>query len=1017
MRVFELARDLNVSTRMLLTLLRKMGVALHGDRDFVPSDDVSRLRARIERERRRGGVGAREAVRTALEDARATHIRRRRSRRRIRRPGRSESEVGSALSTVVDAAVEDDEGSSTEPGHSIGSGALGKRVGNGEDELSRSAESVATGAAVADPPEDVGRGEPSSANGPGGQPQPSGDATASGTGTTASPDAPGAVGDTRESSRTDGVGRPAAEAGMAGTVAGEGVTQPEPPPADVHDPVTPESPAAPGADGSGTAGDAAARPRGDERPPDDAFSGPPAFSADFSPDTPSAAGTAGPDGTNADSTAPEMPSAAAKPKLRSARSQGPEGPVRVVRKSPRLAPAASAGPGGQVRIQAQGYGPDGQRKRGKKKGKKRQRVDQGAVQENIQRVMAELKAGGRRRRKSREPRPTVEEKDAAREAARKEEERKATTVRVNEFLTVAELGELIDVSSTELISSAFKSLGLMVTINQRLDFDQIEMLLEEFNFTAVREEEYGAHEEGVAEDEDDPVDLLPRPPVVTVMGHVDHGKTRLLDSIRNTNVVAGESGGITQHIGAYHVEVDGERSLTFLDTPGHAAFTAMRARGADVTDIVILVVAADDSVMPQTIEAISHARNAGVPLVVAINKMDLPGANAERVKQQLLNHEVTVEDYGGDVLAAPISARNRTGIDDLLEKVLLQAELLELKANPDRPAAGAVIEARLDVGKGPVVSVLVQKGTLRVGDDFICGKFDGRVRALFDERGAVVEEAGPGTPVQILGVRGVPQAGDTLQVMEAMRASEIATTRQRLEREKLLRIKDRGIKLGDFSQILSAGEVSTLPLIIKGDVDGSVQAVSDTLERLSTAEVQVEIIHRAVGAINEEDVLLARTAGGVIIGFRVRPNVNARQLAEREDVDIQIYDVIYDAENDVRAALEGMLAPERREKVVGSAEVRETFRVTKVGTIAGCYVAEGVIERQSTLRLIRDGVVVYTGEISSLKRFKDDVKMVRAGLECGIGIANYNDVKVGDVIECFVVEEFARTLAGSARAR
>ena len=670
-----------------------------------------------------------------------------------------------------------------------------------------------------------------------------------------------------------------------------------------------------------------------------------------------------------------------------------------------------------MRIQAEGYGPDGRRKRGRRKGKKRQRVDQGAVQENIQRVMAELKGGGRRRRKSREPRPTVEERQARKEEARKEEEREATTVRVNEFLTVAELGELIDISSTELIGSAFKSLGLMVTINQRLDFDQIEMLLEEFNFTAVREQEYGAAEESVAEEAEDPALAMPRPPVVTVMGHVDHGKTKLLDSIRDTNVVAGESGGITQHIGAYHVEVDGERSLTFLDTPGHAAFTAMRARGADVTDIVILVVAADDSVMPQTIEAISHARNAGVPIVVAINKMDLPAADADRVKQQLLNHDVTVEDFGGDVLVAPISARSGIGMDDLLEKVLLQAELLELKANPDSPATGAVIEARLDVGKGPVVSVLVQRGTLRVGDDFICGKFDGRVRALLDERGAVVEEAGPGIPVQLLGVRGVPQAGDTLQVMDAMRASEIAGTRQRLEREKLLRIKDRGIRLGDFSQILSAGEVSTLPLIIKGDVDGSVQAVSDTLQRLSTTEVQVEIVHRAVGAVNEEDVLLARTAGGVIIGFRVRPNVNARQLAEREGVDIQVYDVIYDAENDVRAALEGMLAPERREKVVGSAEVRETFKVTKVGTIAGCYVGEGVVEHQSTVRLIRDGVVVYTGEIGSLKRFKDDVKLVRNGLECGIGIANYNDVKVGDVIECFVVEEVARTLAGSAHAR
>ena len=1006
MRVFELARDLRVSSRMLLTLLRKMGVALHGDKDFVPGDDVSRLLARIERERRQSGFGTREAVRAALEDVRSTHVRRRRSRRRIRRTAASEAEVASVASSV---AVEESPGSMAEPADGPADGSIGTpesapraaavvaSAGDGATEPALGAGSAgrhASNGGASSPDEAVAPGPDVSDAGAG--PLPDGadhlgaDAGATGGGGAAAVPALSADAE---------VGDEPVEARLA-----EGRTASASLPADHPDEVSgPESgglAAAP----SGAAG--AASP---ETPPSPTPGEPPATASSDPGRAPPAAA--------ADVTPTETFPAPARPKLRSARSQGPEGPVRVVRKSPRLAPAASAGPGGHVRIQAEGYGPDGRRKRGRKKGRKRQRVDQGAVQENIQRVMAELKGGGRRRRKSREPRPTVEEKEAREEEARREEEREATTVRVNEFLTVAELGELIDISSTELIGSAFKSLGLMVTINQRLDFDQIEMLLEEFNFTAVREQEYGAAEEAEVEDEDDPALAIPRPPVVTVMGHVDHGKTKLLDSIRDTNVVAGESGGITQHIGAYHVEVDGDRSLTFLDTPGHAAFTAMRARGADVTDIVILVVAADDSVMPQTIEAISHARNAGVPLVVAINKMDLPAANAERVKQQLLNHDVTVEDFGGDVLVAPISARAGTGIDELLEKVLLQAELLELKANPDRPATGAVIEARLDIGKGPVVSVLVQRGTLRVGDDFICGKFDGRVRALLDERGAVVDEAGPGIPVQLLGVKGVPQAGDTLQVMEAMRASEIAGTRQRLEREKLLRIKDRGIRLGDFSQILSAGEVSTLPLIIKGDVDGSVQAVSDTLQRLSTAEVQVEIVHRAVGAINEEDVLLARTAGGVIIGFRVRPNVNARQLAEREGVDIQIYDVIYDAENDVRAALEGMLAPERREKVVGSAEVRETFKVTKVGTIAGCYVSEGAVEHQATARLIRDGIVAYTGEIGSLKRFKDDVKLVRNGLECGIGIANYNDVKVGDVIECFVVEEVARTLAGSAHAR
>ncbi|MEX0843565.1 MAG: translation initiation factor IF-2, partial [Gemmatimonadota bacterium] len=600
---------------------------------------------------------------------------------------------------------------------------------------------------------------------------------------------------------------------------------------------------------------------------------------------------------------------------------------------------ASAGPGGQVRIQAGGYTSEGRRKE-KKKGKRRQRVDQDAVQDNIQRVMAELKGGGgggKKRRRKGSSQPSREEREAQEEVVRQKEEEEAKTVRVNEFLTVAELSELIDVPSTELVGAAFKNLGLMVTINQRLDFDQIELLLDEFNFRAVREEEYtGGTEEEVEEEVEDPEDLKPRPPVVTVMGHVDHGKTLLLDSIRKTNVVAGESGGITQHIGAYHVELDDGRTIAFLDTPGHAAFTAMRARGADVTDIVVLVVAADDSIMPQTIEAISHAKNAGVPIVVAINKMDLPAADPGRVKQALLQHEVTVEDFGGDVLVAEISAKSGKGMDDLLEKILLQAELLELTANPDREAEAAVIESKLDVGKGAVVTVLVQKGTLEVGDSFICGKYDGRVRAMLDERGKPVAVAPPGRPVQILGAGGVPQAGDTLQVMDADRAAQIAQTRQRLEREKQLRIKDRGLKLGDLAHFMSAGEVSTLPIIVKADVDGSVQAVADSLEQLSTGEVRVEIIHRGVGAINESDVLLAETAGAVIIGFSIRPDLNARQLAEQNGVDIRLYEVIYEAVDEIRSALEGMLAPEKRETLLGTAEVREVFRSSKFGTVAGC---------------------------------------------------------------------------------
>jgi translation initiation factor IF-2 len=700
-----------------------------------------------------------------------------------------------------------------------------------------------------------------------------------------------------------------------------------------------------------------------------------------------------------------------RPAPPSARSGAPEGPVRTIRR-PTPAPAASAGPGGQVRIQAEGYTADGRKKRReKKKGKRRQDVDQDEVQSNIQRVMSELKGSGKKKRRKGE-KLSAEEQEALDEQERQDVERERTTVRVNEFLTVAELAELIGVPSNEIIGSAFKNLHLLVTINQRLDFDQIEMLLDAFGFTAVREEEYGAEPE-VAVEEDAPETLRPRPPVVTVMGHVDHGKTLLLDRIRHTNVVAGEAGGITQHIGAYHVELPDRRSITFLDTPGHAAFTAMRARGAEVTDIVILLVAADDSVMPQTVEAISHAKNAGVPIVVAINKTDLPAAQPLKVKQQLMHHNVQVEDFGGTVLSAEVSAKTGKGIEDLLDKVLLQAEMLELKANPDREAQGTVIEAQLDIGKGPVVTVLVQRGTLKVGDSFLCGLYDGRVRALLDERGHSLREAGPATPVQVLGASGVPQAGDTFQVMEQRQASEIALNRQRLDREKQMRIRERGVKLGDFGALVAAGQITHLPLVIKGDVDGSVQALSDALEQLGTDEVQVDIVHRGVGAINESDVLLAQTAGAVVIGFRVRPQTAARHEAEKNGVDIRVYDVIYEAVDEVTAALEGMLSPERKETVVGTAEVRATFKVSKVGTIAGSFVTEGRIDRKARARVIRDGVVVYDGDISSLKRFKDDVKEVRESFECGIGIANFNDIKVGDLIECYTVEEVARTLAGA----
>ncbi len=706
----------------------------------------------------------------------------------------------------------------------------------------------------------------------------------------------------------------------------------------------------------------------------------------------------------------KQPTAETRPKLRRAAEVLGRMPPPAEKAAP--APAASAGPGGQVRIQAEGFTTDGRRKKEKRKKGKR-RVDQEAVQENIARVMSELKGSGKKRRHRREEAPSRVEREAERTRRAAEE---AKTVRVNEFLTVAELAELIGESPTAIVSSAFKNLGMVVTINQRLDFDQIELLLEEFGFTAKREEEYGGDMLEEQVEEDRPEDLVGRPPVVTVMGHVDHGKTSLLDYIRKTNVIAGEAGGITQHVGAYHVKLPDSRSITFLDTPGHAAFTAMRARGAELTDIVILVVAADDSVMPQTIEAISHAKNAGVPIVVAVNKIDLPGANPAKIKQDLLQHGVVVEEFGGDVLEADVSAKKGTNIEDLLEKVLLQAELLDLKANPQRGAQATVVEAQLDVGKGPVATVLVTNGTLRVGDSFVCGHYDGRVRALLDERGKTVEEVGPGSPAVVLGISGVPQAGDALVAMDAIRASEIAQTRQRLEREKQLRIKGRGVKLTDISRMLAEGQQATLNLIIKGDVDGSVQALSDALGQLSTSEVHVEVVHRAVGAINESDVLLATTAGAIIIGFHVRPGADARAVAQREGVDIRLYNIIYEAVEDVRAALEGMLSPEEKEVLLGEAEVRQLFRVPKIGTVAGCYVTEGVIDRKSRVRVVRDGLQVYEGELGSLKRFKDDAREVREGFECGLSIHGFNDLKVGDRIESYRVEEVARTLAGTTGA-
>ncbi|HEX5071678.1 MAG TPA: translation initiation factor IF-2 [Gemmatimonadaceae bacterium] len=688
-------------------------------------------------------------------------------------------------------------------------------------------------------------------------------------------------------------------------------------------------------------------------------------------------------------------------------------------------PVASAAPGGNItptrRDDRQQQRPGGggagggggnqqqQQQQGRRKKGKRGAVDQEAVSANIFKTMSALRGPAQRRGPRRsDDLGAREELEAQREAER---ERERKTVHVNEFITVSELADILKVPATQIVGFAFKNLGLMVTINQRLDFDQIELIAGEFGFQAVREEEYAA-DAGQESEADKPEDLEPRPPIVTIMGHVDHGKTSLLDYIRKANVVAGEAGGITQHIGAYHVTLPSGKLITFLDTPGHEAFTAMRARGAQVTDIVVLVVAANDSVMPQTIEAISHAKNAGVPLIVAINKIDLPDANPQRVSQDLLQHGVVLEAFGGQVLSTPISAKKGTNVNDLLDQVLLQAEILDLKANAHKNAQGTVVEAQLDPGKGPVATVLVQAGTLKVGDDFIVGLYSGRVRALLDERGKQVKQAGPAIPVQVLGLTGVPMAGDEFRVVEdATQAREIAQRRERLDREaKSRRTSKSAVTLEDFMSQASAGEKRTLRVLIKADQGGPAEALADALAQLSNAEVSVEVIHRGVGAVTESDILLARAAGAIIVGFHVRPDNNARAAAEREGVDIKLYKVIYDAVNDVRAALEGMLRPEEREVVLGEAEVRQTFKAPKVGVVAGCYVRHGTITRQARVRVVRNGVEVYDGTIGSLRRFKDDVREVKEGYECGIAVENFNDVKVGDVIECYRTEEVARTL-------
>lgn len=582
------------------------------------------------------------------------------------------------------------------------------------------------------------------------------------------------------------------------------------------------------------------------------------------------------------------------------------------------------------------------------------------------------------------------------------------TLRVTEFITVSELASLMDVSATEVISACF-SLGVMVTMNQRLEADTLTLVADEFGYK-IEFADADLEAESEEEVQDTEEDLLPRAPIVTVMGHVDHGKTSLLDYIRKTNVIAGESGGITQHIGAYNVKLEGGQRITFLDTPGHEAFTAMRARGAQVTDIVIIVVAADDDVMPQTKEAIAHAQAAGVPMIIAINKVDKPNANPDNIRQQLSGMNILVEEWGGSVQAQEISAKFGNNVDLLLEKVLLQAEMLELKANPNKHATGAIIEASLDKGRGYVSTVLVQAGTLRVGDYVVAGKNHGKIKAMLDERGRQLNEAGPSIPVTILGLDGAPTAGDKFKVYEDEReAKSIANKREQLQREQTIRTK-KHLTLDELGRRIALGDFKELNIILKGDVDGSVEALSDQLQRLSTAEISVNIIHKGVGQITESDVLLAAASDAIMIGFNVRAGANAKELADREEIEIRTYSIIYAAIDDVKEAMEGMLSPEIREQVIGNVEIRETFKISKVGTIAGCMVLNGKVTRNSKIRLLRDGIVKFDGELESLKRFKDDVKEVTKGYECGLNIKGYNDIEVGDILEVYEEIEVKKKL-------
>lgn len=638
----------------------------------------------------------------------------------------------------------------------------------------------------------------------------------------------------------------------------------------------------------------------------------------------------------------------------------------------------------------------------------RQEVSDEDVQKQIKETLARLTTKGKGSKSAKYRRDKREAIHGRMAEEMEQQEREKSILKVTEFVTVSELATMMDVPVTEVITACM-NLGLMVSINQRLDAEALVIVAEEFGYKV--EFVTVDIQEAIEEEADKPEDLLPRPPIVTVMGHVDHGKTSLLDHIRKTNVIEGEAGGITQHIGAYSVKMEDGRRITFLDTPGHEAFTAMRARGAKVTDVAIIIIAADDSVMPQTVEAINHAQAAGVPIVFAINKIDKPGANPEKIKEELANMNYLVEEWGGKYQSQDIAAKKGINVDKLLEKVLLEAEILDLKANPNKRAAGTVVESSLDKGRGYVATVLVSSGTLRVGDVMLSGTYSGRVKAMFNERGQKVTEAGPSTPVLVLGLNGAPQAGDNFNVMEDDKsAREIANKREQLQRMQGLRTQ-KHITLDEIGRRIAVGNFKELNVIIKGDVDGSIEALTDSLVKLSTEEVQVNVIHKAVGPISESDILLAAASNAVIVGFQVRPSASARKLAEKEEIEIRLYSIIYDAINEIKDAIEGMLAPETKEEITCSVEVMEVFKITKVGTVAGCLVREGKITRNTLVRVIRDGIVVYTGKLGSLKRFKDDVKEVGPNMECGLNIENYNDIKIGDIIEGYEQVEVARKLS------